>query len=105
MPVIGTFSSTQEGYAGSITTLTLNAKVSIIVNERKDADNAPDFRILAGATEIGAAWRKLNQSSLKSYLRVKLDDPALPQPIWGVLLEASPDGVARLVWQRERKDD
>jgi uncharacterized protein (DUF736 family) len=105
MPVIGTFSCTKEGYAGSITTLTLNAKVSIIVNDLKGADNAPDFRVMAGSTEIGAAWRKLNQSSLKSYLRVRLDDPALPAPIWGILLEASPDGVARLVWQRERKDD
>ena len=36
---------------------------------------------------------------------MKLDDPALPQPIWGALLEAKEDGVARLVWRRDRKDE
>jgi hypothetical protein len=29
----------------------------------------------------------------------------LPQPIWGALLEATEDGVARLVWRRDRKDE
>ena len=105
MPVIGTFSPVEGGYAGSITTLTLSAKVSILTNRRREGHNAPDFKILVGATEIGAAWRRTSQSSDKTYLRVKLDDPALPQPIWGALLEAGADGVAPLVWQRERKDE
>jgi len=29
----------------------------------------------------------------------------LPQPIWGALLEATEDGVARLLWRRERMDE
>jgi uncharacterized protein (DUF736 family) len=53
---------------------------------------------------IGAAWRKTKQGSEKTYLRVKLDDPTLPQPIWGALLETTEDGVARLLWRRDRNE-
>ena len=104
MPVIGTFSTAKDGYAGTIRTLTLNAKVSIVANDRKEGSAAPDFRILAGSSEIGAAWRQTKQNSEETYLRVKLDDPALPQPIWGALLEATEDGTARLLWRRDRKE-
>jgi uncharacterized protein (DUF736 family) len=105
MPVIGTFSVVKDGYAGTIRTLTLTAKVSILANDRKEGSGAPDFRIMAGAAEIGAAWRKTKQNSEETYLRVKLDDPTLPQPIWGALLEVTEDGVARLLWRRDRKED
>jgi uncharacterized protein (DUF736 family) len=105
MPVIGTFSAVKDGYAGTIRTLTMTARVRMIANDRKDSEGAPDFRIMAGTAEIGAAWRKTKQGSEETYLRVKLDDPMLPQPIWGALLEATEDGVARLLWRRERKDD
>lgn len=105
MPVIGTFSADKDGYAGTIRTLALNTKVRILANDRKTSDGAPDFRIMAGAAEIGAAWRKTKQGTEETYLRVKLDDPSFAQPLWGALLEATEDGVVRLVWQRDRKDE
>jgi uncharacterized protein (DUF736 family) len=82
MPVIGTFSAVKDGYAGTIRTLTMTARVRMVANDRKDGEGAPDFRIMAGTAEIGAAWRKTKQGSEETYLRVKLDDPTLPQPIW-----------------------
>jgi uncharacterized protein (DUF736 family) len=88
MPIIGTFSAVKDGYAGTIRTLTMSVRVRLVANDRKEAEGAPDFRIVAGAAEIG-----------------KLDDPALPQPIWGALFEATDDGPARLVWRRDRRDD
>ena len=103
MPVIGTFKADKDGYAGTIRTLALNAKVRIVTNDQKQSQGAPDFRVLVGTTEIGAAWRKTKQGSEETYLRVKLDDPALPQPIWGALLESSDDGVVRLIWSRDRQ--
>jgi uncharacterized protein (DUF736 family) len=105
MPVIGTFSADKDGYAGSIRTLALNTKVRILANDRKTTDGAPDFRIMAGTAEIGAAWRKTKQGSEETYLRVKIDDPSFPQAIWGALLEATQDGVVRLLWQRDRRGD
>jgi uncharacterized protein (DUF736 family) len=104
MPVIGTFSAVKDGYAGTIRTLTVNTKVQILANDRKEGEGAPDFRIMVGAAEIGAAWRKTKQGTEQSYLRVKLDDPTLPHPIWGALLEATEDGVVRLLWRRDRRD-
>lgn len=104
MPVIGTFSAVQDGYAGTLRTLTVTAKIRLIANDRKETTGSPDFRVMAGAAEIGAAWRRTKQGSEETYLLVKLDDPALPQPIWGALLEATEDGVARLVWRRDRKE-
>ena len=73
--------------------------------DRKETEAAPDFRVVTGTTEIGAAWRRYKQGSEETYLRVKLDDPSLPQPIWGALLEPSEDGVARLLWRRDRREE
>ena len=105
MPVIGTFSAVRDGYAGSIRTLMLNGRVRMTVNERKSTEGAPDFKISLGSVEIGAAWRKTKQGTEQSYLRVRLDDPAWPQPVWGVLLEATEDGVMRLIWSRDKRGD
>jgi uncharacterized protein (DUF736 family) len=105
MPVIGTFSAVKDGYAGNIRTLMLNGRVRILANDRKDSDGAPDFRISLGMTEIGAAWRRTKQGTDQTYLRVRLDDPAWPQPVWGVLLESSEDGVVRLIWSRDRRNE
>lgn len=58
MAVIGTFSAIKDGYAGTIRTLTVSTKVRLVANDHKESDGAPDFRIFAGAAEIGAAWRK-----------------------------------------------
>jgi len=104
MAVIGTFSAVNDGYAGSIRTLTVNARVKILANDRKESEGAPDFRVSLGATEIGAAWRRIKQGTDQSYLRVRLDDPSWPQPIWAILLEATDDGVVRLVWKRDKPE-
>ena len=55
MATIGTFTASDNGYVGSIKTLTFNIKAKLTASE-KDNDKAPDFRIFAGATEFGAAW-------------------------------------------------
>ena len=103
MPVIGTFKPDKDGYAGTIRTLTLNAKVRIVANDQKHAAGAPDFRVLAGLSEIGAAWRKTADDQ-SSYLSVRLDDPALPAPIRAALIETTDDGVLRLLWRRDKQE-
>lgn len=102
MPVIGTFSAVNHGYTGIIRTLTLSGRVTIHANVHKSSERAPDFRIALGETEIGVAWRKIKHGTEQTYLRVRLDDPAWPGPIWGVLLAATADGVLRLIWNRHR---
>ena len=104
MAVIGTFKADKDGYAGTIRTLSINAKVRIVANDRKNASTAPDFRIFAGQTEIGAAWRKTARDKEASYLSVRLDDPAFPEAIHAALMEQTEDGVLRLLWRREMPD-
>ena len=57
MATIGTFTASNNGFTGSVKTLTLNVKATFVATE-KENDKAPDYRILAGATEFGAAWKK-----------------------------------------------
>jgi uncharacterized protein (DUF736 family) len=64
MPVIGTFSAHKDGYAGTIRTLMVNGRVKFLANERKESEGAPDFRIVLGSTDIGAAWRRTNTAHL-----------------------------------------
>ena len=104
MAIIGVFSAVIDGYAGTIRTITMNARVKIVANDRKETEGAPDFRVMLGASEIGAAWRRIKQGTDQSYLRVRLDDPAWPQPIWAILAEAAEDGTARLIWRRDKAE-
>ena len=103
MATIGTFTKNENGagYTGAVKTLTLNVKAKIVSVE-KENDKAPDFRIFAGATEFGAAWKKTAKESEREYLSVKLDDPSFPAPIYASLVEAE-DGFS-LIWSRRSGD-
>jgi uncharacterized protein (DUF736 family) len=97
MATIGTFIASDNGFIGSIKTLTLNTKARFVASE-KDNDKAPDYRIFAGVTEFGAAWKKTARDSDREYVSVKLDDPSFPAPIY-----ASPVKVT-LIWSRRNGD-
>ena len=103
MPVIGTFKADKDGYAGTIRTLALNAKVRIVANDQKQSQGAPDFRVLVGTTEIGAAWRKSSEDH-GSYLSIRLDDPSFAEPIRAALMENSDDSALPMLWRREKRE-
>ena len=101
MATIGTFSRTDNGnYAGSVKTLTLNVKSVKFVPAESDNQNGPDFRVFAGATEFGAAWKKQSDKG-NPYLSVKLDDPSFPAPIYASMVETETEELA-LIWSRRR---
>ena len=97
MATIGTFTAQGDGYTGSIKTLTLNVKSAVFRPNEKSDERAPDFRILAGQTEFGAAWKRTSQQD-REYLSVKLDDPSFPAPIYASLVEV--EGGHSLIWSR-----
>lgn len=102
MSTIGSFIQTKEGgWIGTIHTLTLNAKVRFVPNDNRPSDLAPAFRIFAGHSEIGAAWRRTSGGDHpKSFLSVRLDDPGLPEPLMAALFESGDGREAQLVWKR-----
>jgi uncharacterized protein (DUF736 family) len=106
MAVIGTFRPAPDGgWAGTIQTLTINVKARFVPNDNRENDQAPAFRILAGRSELGAAWRqRSNGEHPREYFSVKLDDPALPEGMSAALFESEDGKEAHLVWSRRRAD-
>ena len=104
MAQIGTFTKGDNGsFNGTIKTLTLNVKAKFVPTEG-DSERGPDFRIFAGATEFGAAWKKTARETQREYLSVKLDDPSFPAPIYASLVEAEDGGEHSLIWSRRNGD-
>ncbi len=104
MATIGTFSRTESGFSGSVKTLTLNVKSVKFVPVESDNDKGPNFRVLAGATEFGAAWKKTARETQRDYHSVKLDDPSFPAPIYASLVETETEGEFALIWSRRAAD-
>ncbi|MGV2019280.1 MULTISPECIES: DUF736 domain-containing protein [Agrobacterium] len=100
MATIGTFSRTENGFSGAVKTLNLNVKSVKFLPVEGENENGPDFRVLAGTTEFGAAWKKQSDKG-NSYLSVKLDDPSFPAPIYASLVETETEELA-LIWSRRR---
>ncbi len=100
MATIGTFTRTENGFTGAVKTLNLNVKSVKFLPVEGENENGPDFRVLAGTTEFGAAWKKQSDKG-NSYLSVKLDDPSFPAPIYASLVETETEELA-LIWSRRR---
>lgn len=100
MANIGTFTAQNDGFTGTVRTLTLNVKVKFVPNDRS-GENAPDYRIqAAGGYDIGAAWKKVSQAE-RPYLSVTLDDPSFPATIYARLIEEE-DSAHNLIWSRSK---
>lgn len=103
MAIIGNFKTTENGYAGSIETLTLKAVVKFEPAERKGNDKAPNFRIYTqSGYEIGAAWETASRETGAHYLSVKLDDPSFAAPIQCRLVKTGAESGHSLLWDRRR---
>ena len=80
MPTIGSFSQDDLfGQEGTLETVTLKAKVKFVPLKDR-SEKQPDYRILAGKLEIGAAWSRTSKKG-SAYLFLKLTDPSLPDPV------------------------
>ena len=97
MSTIGTFTRQEDGFNGTLRTLSLNVKCKIVPIPNP-GNKAPDYRVLAGATEIGAAWKRQSKAN-RDYLSVRIDDPTFPAPVNARLINGE-DGEASLYWTR-----
>mgnify|MGYP002777225127 FL=1 len=102
MTCIGTFTTTCDGFSGRLQTLTIDRALTIVPSGHADADNAPDYRILAGdgedLFEVGAGWKRTGDKA-GAYVAVLIDDPALVQPLRANLFR-SEQGEHVLMWSR-----
>lgn len=102
MATIGTFTSTETGFTGSIRTLAFNVKARM-TRVDNPSDKGPHFRVYAGNVELGAAWQKTSGEG-RDYLSVKLDDPSFPAPIYATLAEVEGSEGVQLIWSRQSRD-
>jgi uncharacterized protein (DUF736 family) len=104
MAVIGTFTPAKDGgWVGTIRTLTIDAKVRLVPNDDRTSKKAPAFRIFVGNSRIGEAWEaKTGGLSPKEYLRVRLDDPLMPEPLTAALFQLQDGNGAQLFWSRRK---
>jgi uncharacterized protein (DUF736 family) len=96
MPTIGSFSQDDLfGQEGVLETATLKVKVKF-VPLRERTGNQPDYRILSGKRELGAAWSRTSKKG--AYLFLKIADPAQPAAVLCHLYR-QPRGPA-VLWSR-----
>ncbi len=101
MAHIGTFTRNNDGYTGTINTLMLKRHVVVIVPAiTNEAENAPNYRVLADNAEIGAGWKRKSDKA-GDYVSLVIDDPSFAQPLRANLFAASSDGnTFHLIWTR-----
>jgi uncharacterized protein (DUF736 family) len=105
--IIGNFQTQNDGYNGTIHMIGFSADVRFAPNTAKTG-NGPDFAVRIcscerGDFDLGAAWRKTSKKG-RAYLSVKLDSPALAQPI-NCALTQQQDSSHALVWNRRDEAD
>ena len=101
MATIGQFRAKDDGYEGTISTLTMARKVKLVPNTNRKNDDSPDFFVKTGKCDLGFARKAVSKGEDgKPYLKVFLDDPSFAVPIWAAMFEA--DGHADLVWSRPK---
>ena len=107
MAQIGTFKRTKAGISGRIRTLALDAELILVPVDKRDAENAPDYRIHLGdddgaevGLEVGAGWKRTGEKA-GDYISLQLDDPSFGRPIRAHLFQADDQGTAfTLLWNR-----
>jgi uncharacterized protein (DUF736 family) len=102
MAIIGHF-TTQEngGFIGTIQTLTFSTRATFEPLSKR-GDKSPDYRIMFGLVDLGAAWKRSSDNG-QSHLSVRLDDPSFPSPINCRLKKTGIEHGYSLIWERDRK--
>src|SRR5665213_1567030 len=75
MSTIGAFTKQEDGFNGTLRTLSLNVKCKIVPIS-KDGNKAPDYRVLAGATDY-AELSVMQSPQLPSLISRRLEEVAL----------------------------
>ncbi|MEZ0242348.1 MAG: DUF736 domain-containing protein [Sphingomonas sp.] len=107
MIMIGEFQARGDGFSGRLTTLAIDAAVTIVPAAHSEAKNAPDYRVHAGegadGPEIGAGWKRTGARA-GAYIAVVIDDPQLPRAIRANLFRPAIEGQPHLLfWQRNQR--
>lgn len=75
MPAIGYVTLQSDGsYKGRLATLSIRRNIEFVLNKKR-SEAQPDFRVMSGEVEIGAAWNRRAISSGNEFVSVSLAAP------------------------------
>ena len=101
MATIGSLTKTNDGFTGELATIRVQCPIRFVANQRKRNDISPDYRIVSGVAEIGAAWNKTSLED-KPYVSGTLAAPELgPRKInltLGRAADQDDDDAMALIW-------
>jgi uncharacterized protein (DUF736 family) len=104
MALIGTFVPTPNGFTGRIQTLLLDAEVTLSEIREPIGDNPPDYLITLGKHGEGSfigTGRKRKMEKGGAFISIRIDDPALSQPMFAGLFPAEKsNALFNLYWTR-----
>lgn len=100
---LGYVTRTDNGFEGTLATLSLKKRINIVENTAKETDAQPDFRVYTeDRVEIGGGWNRVGRNSGNPYVSLTLSAPEFgPQRIYANLGRAAgqddPDVMA-ILW-------
>jgi len=103
MAAIGYVQRQPDGvFSGRLQTLSVNADIQISPNRGKVGDQ-PDYKVRAGAVEIGGGWIRTGEVSQREYVRLSLAHPDLfgGRPLYANLGRAAgqdDDDAYAIIW-------
>lgn len=100
MLIIGHCRREDDGFVGRLDTLVMDAAIRLAPTGRT-VGRGPDFLILKGQSQLGAAWRGSEASG--AVLTGKPDDPTWPEPL-NFRVMAAEDGVLPITWMRRTEE-
>lgn len=100
MQIIGSATKTGDTYTGTLRTMNHTVKFRL-TPYAGGSEQAPDYRVYAGAAEIGGGWKKTSSTG-QDFISIKLDDPGLANPIFASLYPADEPDTFNLLWSRPK---
>ena len=100
---LGYVTKTDNGFEGTLATMSLKKRINIVPNNAKETDAQPDFRVYTeDRVEIGGGWNRVGRNSGNAYVSLTLSAPEFgPQRIYANLGRAAgqddPDVMA-ILW-------
>ena len=96
MAIIAKFVRTEEGFSGSLKTLTLDRELLMLPVENPNPDSEtdyPDYRVWLASKHgpFGAAWKRAGEQAGTGY-NILLEDPVFGSPIRGHMFQTDEQG-------------
>jgi len=102
MATIANLTKKDGGFSGTLIIPSLNGMKITFEPVKKPTDKGPDYRVIIGGFEAGAAWTKTSKAG-NAYISVKLSEPSFHGgTIYPVVVKSERDGY-RIDWSPQPK--